>query len=124
MFNEAQFRGFQEADIRIKEWWLVPRQQKRQAPADSTIEPLVTKVAKMEWKDKAAWILQTATYWPLLVKLVLEKVHDKQCADLRTRKRASREPWVPPNDSAISDRPPQLDMVYPFAIALPDGPVS
>ena len=92
---------------------------------DSTVEHFVTKVARMEWQEKAAWILQTATYWPLLVKLVLEKVHDQQCAASRARRRASREPWVPPNDPPPIYNPPQeLEMVYPFAIALPDGPLS
>ena len=122
MYSEAQARSWESADMRIKEWWLVPPQQKRAVPADSTIDHFVIKVARMEWQDKAEWILAHANAWPLLVKLVLEKVHDKQCAARRTKKKARSEICIRPRYGFVPQS--ELEMVYPFAIALPDGPLS
>ena len=70
---------------------LVPSAQKRTFPAASTIKWHVAKVAKMQWREKAEWILQHTNYWPILVKVVMEQVHDKQIAACRAKHRARKK---------------------------------
>ena len=107
MHDEAEARGWETDYMRVREWMLVPDRQKRAAPAASTVKYHVSKVAKMHWRDKAEWILLIANRWPLLVKLVLEQVHDKQIAACRDKKKTNRKRCNPDKNQARSGNSPK-----------------